>query len=46
MNKNNLRSEKFDTILANIKQNVSISHDASESLPVLIGNNQTLSMKR
>ena len=33
MNKNNLRSEKFDTILAKIKQNVSIPHDASESLP-------------
>jgi len=33
MNKNILRSEKFDTILAKIKQNVSIPHDASESLP-------------
>jgi len=33
MNKNNLRSEKFDTILAKIKQNVSISHDTAESLP-------------
>ena len=33
MNKNNLTSEKFDTILAKIKQNVSISHDTAESLP-------------
>jgi len=33
MNTGNLRSEKFDTILAKIKQNVSIPHDASESLP-------------